>query len=80
VPAWDGIYFYSDYCSEEVYALHWDGQNVTELGEVWQSEGDDHPLGGGHNAYGDVFVTTAVFQTFGLPFTDGRVYRIVPAG
>ncbi len=76
VPGWDGVFFYGDYCSGRIWGVYWDGNDATDLGEVFDSE--DRLLGGGWNAYGDVFVTTAVIPAPGLPFSDGRVYRLAP--
>ena len=75
VPGWDGVYFYADYCTSEVFALSWDGANVTDLGEVFSF--NERIIGNGWNAYGDVLVTT-VEAVFGMPIVDGRVYRIAP--
>ena len=79
VPAWDGVYFYGDYCTGEVFALAWDGQNVAELGTVWTTNANDRILGGGNNAHGDVFVTSVIVPFPGAPIEDGRIYRIAPA-
>ncbi|MCH9686617.1 MAG: PQQ-dependent sugar dehydrogenase [Deltaproteobacteria bacterium] len=76
VPAWDGIYFYSDFCSGQVFGLIWDGVNVNPLGELFDS--NELPLGFGHNAHGDVFITT-VDAILGGPIFDGLVYRVAPA-
>lgn len=75
VPAWDGVYFYSDFCTGEFFALSWDGAALTDLGMVLDQ--NELPLGNGWNAYGDVFVTT-VDAILGGPITDGKVYRIAP--
>jgi glucose/arabinose dehydrogenase len=76
VPAWDGVYFYADYCSSEIFALKWDGSTVDEM-DVVASINDERILGSGRNGYGDVFITTVV--TTGLnTLKDGKVYRIVP--
>ena len=75
VPAWDGVYFYADYCSTEIYALKWDGTNAMDMGVV--ATAGEAVLGSGSNGYGDVFITTVV--TTGLnTLVDGKVYRIVP--
>lgn len=79
VPAFDGVYFYGDYWSGEVFGFAWDGRNVTELGVVWSTNDDDRILGGGNNAYGDVFVATVKVPFFGAQIEDGRVYRITAA-
>jgi glucose/arabinose dehydrogenase len=75
VPAWDGIYFYGDFCSGELFGLVWDGNTVTDLGVVLDQ--DELPLGNGWNAYGDVYLTT-VDAILGGPIFDGLVYRIAP--
>jgi glucose/arabinose dehydrogenase len=75
VPAWDGIYFYGDYCAGNLAALVWDGATVTDLGDVLDI--GELPLGTGWNAYGDVFVTTVDAVPNG-PISDGLVYRIAP--
>ncbi|MCX4241718.1 PQQ-dependent sugar dehydrogenase [Paraliomyxa miuraensis] len=74
VPAWDGVYFYGDFCTGELFALSWDGA-VTDLGVVLDQ--NELPLGNGWNAYGDVFITT-VDAILGGPIFDGKVYRIAP--
>ncbi len=76
VPAWDGIYFYTDFCSGEMWGLVWDGASVNDLGVVLSQ--NELPLGNGWNAYGDVFITT-VDAILGGPIFDGKVYRIAPA-
>jgi glucose/arabinose dehydrogenase len=75
VPAWQGVYFYSDFCTGEHFGLVWDGNTATDLGLLL-----DHnqlPLGNGWNAYGDVFITT-VDAILGGPIFDGLVYRVAP--
>jgi glucose/arabinose dehydrogenase len=80
VPAYDGVYFYGDFCTGDVFALAWDGRSVTELGSVWSpSEGIDMIRGGGTNAYGDVFVTATKVPFLNGPIEDGLVYRITAA-
>jgi hypothetical protein len=73
VPGWQGIYFYGDYCSSEIWGVRYDGTTVEDLGVV--ARADDAIFGGGYNAMGDVFVTTA--PLFGPGTTP--VYRIAPA-
>ncbi|MCA9660447.1 MAG: PQQ-dependent sugar dehydrogenase, partial [Myxococcales bacterium] len=76
VPAWDGIYFYGDYCTGELFGLTWDGNNVTEHGVVVES---GHNLfGSGIDGYGRVLFTTVEINQFKEPI-EGRVIRIVPA-
>jgi glucose/arabinose dehydrogenase len=75
VPAWDGVYFYSDFCSGELFGLIWDGNTVTDLGLVLDQ--GELPLGNGWNAYGDVYLTT-VDAILGGPIFDGLVYRLAP--
>lgn len=75
VPAWDGIYFYGDFCSGEFFGLLWDGNTVTDLGVVLDQ--NHLPLGNGWNAHGDVFIT-AVDAILGGPIFDGLVYRVAP--
>ena len=76
VPAWQGVYVYGDYCSEELQALVWDGSTVQALGVVLDT--GEMILGTGWNAYGDVFFTTVEAIPNG-PITDGFVYRLAPA-
>ena len=75
VPAWQGAYFYSDFCTGEHFGLVWDGSTVTDLGLLLDH--DQLPIGNGWNAYGDVFVTT-VDAILGGPIFDGLVYRVAP--
>lgn len=77
VPGWDGVYFYADYCSSEVFALKWDGTAAQEMGVVTNTN-NEPVLGSGHNKYGDLFVTTVVADALNN-ISDGKVYRIVPA-
>ena len=77
VPAWDGVYFYSDYCSAEVFALKWDGNTVTELDVVTDTKGEPI-IGSGYTGYGDVIINTVVVDGLGT-LLDGKIYRIVPA-
>jgi len=76
VPAWDGVYFYADYCSSELFALKWDGTTTTELGVV--ATIGEAVIGSGHNSIGDVYVTTVVVDALNT-LQDGKVYRIAPA-
>jgi glucose/arabinose dehydrogenase len=76
VPAWDGLYFYADYCSTEIWALHWDGNTVMDLGVV--KTAGEPVIGSGSTGHGDVLVTTVVVNNF-QQIEDGKVYRIVPA-
>jgi glucose/arabinose dehydrogenase len=76
VPAWDGVYFYADYCSTELFALKWDGTTTTDLGVV--TTVGEPVIGSGHNGIGDVFVTTVVVDALNN-LQDGKVYRIAPA-
>jgi len=75
VPAWDGVYFYADYCSSELFALKWDGTTAEELGVV--ATVGEPVIGSGHNGIGDVYVTTVVVDALNN-LKDGKVYRIVP--
>lgn len=75
VPAWDGVYFYADYCSSEIFALKWDGTNVMDMGVV--ATAGEPVLGSGKNGYGDVFITTVVVNGFNQ-IEDGKVYRLAP--
>lgn len=75
VPAWDGVYFYADYCSTEIWALRWDGTNVEDMGVV--STVGESVIGSGRTGHGDILVTTV--ETTGLnTIVDGKIYRIVP--
>ena len=76
VPAWDGVYFYADYCSTELFALKWDGNATQDLGVV--ATLGEPVIGSGHNDIGDVFVTTVVVDGLNT-LLDGKVYRIGPA-
>jgi glucose/arabinose dehydrogenase len=72
VPAWDGLYFYADFCTAEVWAVAYDGNEPMNLDVV--TTAPDPIYGGGYNAYGDVFIATASFAT-----GQGPIYRVVPA-
>jgi glucose/arabinose dehydrogenase len=69
VPAWQGIYFYGDYCGGWVRALRWDGAVVDDLGTVWPT--NIRPFGSGTNAWGEVFFVGGVFS--------GELYKLQPA-
>jgi glucose/arabinose dehydrogenase len=75
VPAWDGVYFYGDYCSTEIFALRWDGGAVEELGVVHTA--GEQVIGSGRTQHGDVLVTTVIVNEFNQ-IQDGKVHRIVP--
>jgi glucose/arabinose dehydrogenase len=75
VPEWQGVYFYSDFCTGEFFGLRWDGNAVTDLGLLLDQ--NQLPLGNGWNAYGDVYITT-VDAILGGPIFDGLVYRVAP--
>lgn len=70
VPAWDGVYFYSDACTGQFWALRWDGKTVEDLGMVASSSRATY--GNGWNAYGDVLFTSV--DAAG----GGFVHRLVP--
>ena len=76
VPAWSGRYFYGDFCTGELFGIHWDGQNVDELGIVGNTE--LNILGSGSDGYGRVYFTTVELDVFNSP-VEGRVIRIAPA-
>lgn len=76
VPGWDGVYFYADYCSSNVMALHWDGTNVMDLGTV--ATAGEAVIGSGSTGHGDVLVLTVVTDDFNTVL-DGKLYRITPA-
>ncbi|RMH00120.1 MAG: glucose sorbosone dehydrogenase [Deltaproteobacteria bacterium] len=73
VPAWDGVYFYSDFCSRRVRGLVYDGGTVTDLGDLGVAV-PGNVSGNGWNAWGDVF-----FTGFDGGGPQGSVYRLVPA-
>jgi glucose/arabinose dehydrogenase len=75
--AWDGMYFFSDYCAGDIRALLWDGQDVTYLGS--QASSGESVFGFGTNAWGDVYVATVTTDDFG-EVQDGTVYRLAPGG
>jgi glucose/arabinose dehydrogenase len=77
VPAWDGVYFYADFCTGDLYGLVWDGANVTLLADG-APIGDTfrNVLGFGTNDWGDVYVTTVRGNDMGG--LDGEVFRIAP--
>ena len=72
VPAWDGVYFFADYCSGEVFGLVWDGASVMDLGPVTSSNGGI--MGSGWNAWGDVYFTTIDNQIT----EEGSIWRVAP--
>ncbi len=76
VPAWSGRYFYGDYCTGEVFGIHWDGENVDELGLVGNAQ--YNIFGSGTDGYGRVYFTTVETDAFNAPI-DGRVIRVAPA-
>ncbi len=76
VPGWDGVYFYADYCSTELFAIKWDGNTTQDLGVV--ATIGEPVIGSGHNDLGDVFITTVVVDDLNT-LKDGKVYRIGPA-
>jgi glucose/arabinose dehydrogenase len=76
VPAWDGYYLFGDFCNHRVYGLTYDGNAVTDLGELVNT--GELVAGNGYDAYGNVYFTT--FEgIYGGPDTDGLVYRVAPA-
>lgn len=77
VPAWDGLYVYGDVCSQELMAAAWDGTMTQNFDAVLSV--NESILGNGWNAWGDVYITTAV-GSYGTPSSDGKVYRVAPAG
>ncbi|MCA9637441.1 MAG: PQQ-dependent sugar dehydrogenase [Myxococcales bacterium] len=76
IPGWDGIYFYGDYCTGEIWGLQWDGNAVNELGVV---TGSDYQIfGSGIDGHGRSLFTTVEINQFKEPI-NGRVIRIAPA-
>ncbi len=74
VPDWDGLYFYGDLCSGNIWAVGVDPDTgaIDDRGQLL-STGGDAIFGGGYNAYGDVYITG------GSPFGGGGfVARIGP--
>lgn len=73
VPAFNGLYFYTDLVTSEVWAVSYDGSTaeVFSVGNVPNNLG---AYGGGYNAYGDVFI--AANPGAGGP---GSIYRITAA-
>ena len=76
VPAWDGRYFYGDYCTGELFGLSWDGASVTDLGMV--AETGHNLFGSGTDGYGRVYFTTVEINQFKEP-VEGRIIRLSPA-
>lgn len=76
VPLWDGLYFYGDYSSGEVFALGWDGSTLFQE-PATAFDHDEQLFGNGWNAWGDVYFTTVELDDFGS-IVDGRVYRVAP--
>ncbi|MGH1342745.1 MAG: PQQ-dependent sugar dehydrogenase [Nannocystales bacterium] len=74
VPGFDGLYFYADLCSTEVYAVSYDGTTSEVIGPVGNVPSNMSPFGGGYNAHGDVFIA-------GSPVAGGAgsIYRISAA-
>jgi glucose/arabinose dehydrogenase len=77
VPEWEGRYLFADYCSGNIRGLVWDGQSVQDLDIL--TDMPEYVFGSGTNAWGDVYFGTVVVDQFNT-ITDGRVYRVAPAG
>ena len=75
VPAFDGLYFYSDVCSGRIFGVTSDGDTVQDLGQVGQIPNNLGAFGGGYNAYGDVYIAAANYFGGG----PGSVFRITAA-
>lgn len=75
VPAWSGRYFYGDYCTSELFGIHWDGDNIDELGTIGNAQ--YNIFGSGTDGYGRVYFTTIETDAFNSP-VEGRVIRIAP--
>lgn len=73
VPGWNGRYFYADYVAGQLFALEWDGQKVTDYGEV-ASLGSLALTSFGTTPKGEIF-GTAVRKLDG----KGVVLRLSPA-
>jgi len=78
VPGWAGMYFYADLCSTQVFGARWDGQQVTDLGQVGNIP-VGAVLGGGFDACGNVYLATTE-GGFQFQAGDGQIYRIRPPG
>ncbi len=66
VPAWEGIYVYADWISQNMWGLRWDGQSLSDEGLLMQGVS---PVGFGGNAWGDVYVVGTGW---------GAIFRIAP--
>jgi len=75
VPAFDGLYFYSDVCSGRVFAVSVDGDVINDLGTVAQIPDNQGAFGGGYNVHGDVFIAAGNYFAGGTT----SVYRITAA-
>ncbi len=73
IPDLHGTYFFSDYCTGQIWSFRYDGANLTEFQERTSELG----MGAvrissfGEDAYGEIYV---------IAYDQGRIYRIVPAG
>jgi glucose/arabinose dehydrogenase len=76
MPDMHGIYFYADYCSNQIWSFKYDGATVTEFTTRTAELDPTGPLaigsisGFGEDAYGELYIC----DLFG-----GEVFKIVPA-
>lgn len=76
IPDLDGVYFYADYCSGQIWSFRYDGTTVTEF--IERTAELDPPGAAvlnqitsfGEDAFGELYVCDQ----------GGQVYKIVPAG
>ena len=65
IPALDGAYIYGDWCAGKIWALRYDGQDVTEQGLLVDSSLNVTSFG--EDEEGNLYIMAS----------DGRIYRLV---
>lgn len=75
VPGFDGVYFYGDLCSSEIWGVRYENGTVEDLGVVGTTPDGIVPFGGGMTALGDVYVAAAPNPYFGGN-GPGSIFRI----
>jgi glucose/arabinose dehydrogenase len=78
-PDLEGIYFYADYVTSQVWTFKYVGGEATEQEEVTADLDTDDLLAGvssfGEDGYGELYVVSLRPDSFGI--ADGAIYRIV---
>ncbi len=77
IPSLEGFYIFGDYCSDQIWALEYDGAAITAFEELTGFLNPDGRIDGlsaiGEDGAGELYLVSRAGTT------DGEVYKIVPS-